>query len=117
MRSKNSYVLILFNQKNFKLKISSFDLNFKPGFYYYVGSLNSFSRILRHFKKEKKKKWHIDYISELMIPICAVILKEEECNVAGKFKLEKIPKFGCSDCSCDSHLFYSQNLTLDFLST
>jgi Uri superfamily endonuclease len=34
--------------------------------------------------------------------------KKEECNIANKFEenLEFIPKFGCSDCKCKSHLYF-----------
>ncbi|MGZ7049923.1 MAG: GIY-YIG nuclease family protein, partial [Methanobacterium sp.] len=39
-------------------------LNFKKGFYVYVGSaLNSIdARIKRHLKNDKKLFWHIDYL-------------------------------------------------------
>ncbi|MDI9646355.1 MAG: DUF123 domain-containing protein [Archaeoglobales archaeon] len=115
-----SYVLIMFCDSPSKLKVGSLGiLSFKDGYYYYVGSANcGMHRIKRHFKKDKKKRWHIDYITPAMQIVGAIILKDIECRVAEKFKgFERIKGFGCSDCSCDSHLFYSQNLTLEFLST
>nr|WP_230972189.1 DUF123 domain-containing protein [Archaeoglobus neptunius] len=95
-------------------------VTFRAGYYYYVGSANNgVHRIRRHFAEKKATRWHIDYISSIMCAIGAVILKESECNVALKLGevLEGIRNFGCSDCRCWSHLFYSPNLTLEFLST
>jgi len=30
-------------------------------------------------------------------------------------KLENIPGFGCSDCKCDSHLFYGSSDEIHFI--
>ena len=88
-------------------------INFKKGFYGYVGSaLNRLEqRISRHLRNDKKTHWHIDFFLPYT-EIINVFYKEnnrrEECTIA-RF-LEKnftnIPGFGCSDCSCKSHLFY-----------
>ncbi len=90
-------------------------LKFRSGFYAYTGSAqNSLEkRIERHFSREKKLKWHIDYllkhaeIEEVWIKENAE--KREECNTAKAFakNFSFIPKFGASDCSCESHLFFS----------
>ncbi|MCX8172611.1 MAG: GIY-YIG nuclease family protein [Archaeoglobaceae archaeon] len=112
-----SYLLILFNDKDQSINVGKLGvLDFKPGYYYYVGSAEKLSRIRRHFGK-KRKRWHIDYISEVFEVICAVITKIEECELANKIGLSSINGFGSSDCNCNSHLFYSKNLTIEYLFT
>uniref|UniRef100_A0A7C2S970 DUF123 domain-containing protein n=1 Tax=Archaeoglobus fulgidus TaxID=2234 RepID=A0A7C2S970_ARCFL len=92
---------------------------FRKGYYYYIGSAKSgMHRIKRHFSSRKRKRWHIDYISTRMKIIGAIIFKEPECDLAKKFKnFEGIERFGCTDCKCRSHLFYSPTINLEFLST
>ncbi len=109
------YVLVLRLEKDSKVRVGSLgDVNFKAGYYFYVGSAKKGkSRICRHFRKEKKMRWHIDYLSVVATPVLAYILNEEECDTAKKLSesFREIPGFGCSDCSCRSHLFYSKELT------
>ncbi|TDA30800.1 MAG: DUF123 domain-containing protein [Archaeoglobi archaeon] len=112
-----SYLLILYNSRNRVVrvgKLGTFD--FEPGFYYYVGSAERLSRVKRHFGS-KRKKWHIDYISEVFEVLGAILINLEECELAHKIKLTPIKGFGCSDCSCYSHLFYSKNFTIEYLFT
>ena len=92
-------------------------INFKKGYYLYVGSgQNSLeTRITRHLKKRKKKFWHIDYLlSEREARIKEVWIANDrkiECLAARKI-LERVnsplvaKKFGSRDCSCPTHLFY-----------
>lgn len=111
----SSYVLILENEVKRTLKIGSLGkIEFEKGYYYYVGSAKRISRVLRHFG-EKRKRWHIDYISDVFKVIGVVVFKIPECELASKICLEKIKKFGCSDCNCESHLFYSKSLTIENL--
>ena len=42
----------------------------------------------------------------LMHVICARTPDKIECVLAHALHGEEIPGFGCSDCSCRSHLFY-----------
>jgi len=94
-------------------------IDFKKGYYYYVGSAKRISRIKRHFQLNKSLRWHIDYITVVFDVIGAVILKLNECELAKILSrgLKGIKGFGCSDCKCETHLFYSTNLTLEFLPT
>jgi len=85
--------------------------NFPAGRYVYTGSAkrNLEARIRRHLAKEKKLKWHIDYL--LAAPGIHMIevkrFAEEECPLnqatAGTVI---VPGFGASDCrsGCGSHL-------------
>jgi len=88
-------------------------IRFEKGNYVYVGSaLNGLEqRIKRHKRSDKKMHWHIDYLLE-HTNITDVFYREnihkEECDIAITFdeNLTPIKGFGCSDCKCESHLFY-----------
>ena len=91
-------------------------LHFKKGFYVYVGSaLNGLDqRIQRHLRTDKKTHWHIDYL----LPITEIVdifykenNRKEECSIAQVLErnFTSIPGFGCSDCSCKSHLFFGSS--------
>ncbi|MCK5590122.1 MAG: DUF123 domain-containing protein [Dehalococcoidales bacterium] len=84
------------------------------GFYAYCGSsLAGFkARINRHLSKDKKPKWHIDYLvqeAEIREIILCQTEKRLECLLSQALggELTYIPHFGCSDCHCKSHLFFS----------
>ena len=88
---------------------------YRKGYYVYIGSaMNSLvPRLNRHLSDEKKMHWHIDYL--LKSPDCHIRdilfnISEEriECDLAESISQdgEEIPGFGCSDCSCSSHLIY-----------
>ncbi len=90
------------------------ELTFKRGWYTYVGSAqkNFTQRIQRHFRREKRKFCHIDYLLDAeAAEIVKVLFKEtnktEECAVAKVIaeRGESINGFGCSNCRCVSHLF------------
>ncbi|MBD3109864.1 GIY-YIG nuclease family protein [Bacillus sp. AGMB 02131] len=86
---------------------------FEKGDYVYIGSAkkNIVSRVERHAKIEKPKRWHLDYFR----PYCEVTAVQSfpegngECALAASFA-EKgtipINKFGASDCRCRGHLVF-----------
>lgn len=92
-------------------KLGSFD--FPAGHYIYTGSAkrNIEARIRRHLAKDKKLRWHIDY---LLHSTYATITKverfvEAECEINQKtLGAALFPRFGASDChaGCRSHLKY-----------
>ena len=93
-------------------------IRFQPGYYLYVGSAqkNLSARLERHGKKRKPARWHIDYLSNKAEMLGAVDLpgpRRRECELAGElsemFELVA-PGFGASDCRCDGHLFYAEQL-------
>lgn len=112
---KGIYVLLIEVEKNINIRIGNLRrINFRKGFYAYIGSAqnNLEKRIERHLKKEKKKFWHIDYLLSSSFAKVNIVFyketdKEEECKIAKM--LSKIAKqikgFGSSDCNCESHLF------------
>lgn len=91
-------------------------LTFEKGFYAYIGSALAGleHRITRHFSTKKKLYWHIDYLLATAI-ILRVLYAEtnsrRECLVAQALsqRLPSILGFGCSDCHCASHLFFSRD--------
>jgi len=111
---KGSYLLIITLPKDTSIMVGKRRmLQFKKGCYAYVGSaLNGLEqRIQRHLRTDKKTHWHIDYLLPLT-EIVEIFYKEnnrrEECSIAQNLErnFTSIPGFGCSDCSCKSHLFY-----------
>ncbi|MBN1923980.1 MAG: GIY-YIG nuclease family protein [Nanoarchaeota archaeon] len=120
---KGVYALNLEVLKDTKLRVGSLGIiSLKKGNYSYVGSaLNNLEkRIERHFRKNKKIHWHIDYLTTSNdVKIISAfyketINKEEECKLAEEISRQGIAvkRFGCTDCSCDSHLFYLKDYSI-----
>ena len=117
-----SYILVLENVKNDKIKIGKIgEIKFKKGFYTYVGSaMNGLDqRVKRHYKNKKNKRWHIDYIT----PNPMKIIKDFKIRRKDKIEVELakdvmqisdgyIPYFGSSDSKLESHLFFFRNSPL-----
>lgn len=94
-------------------------ITFKEGFYIYTGraarGLNS--RVQRHLRKVKKKRWHIDYLLEKSDIIKVIYFRGrlDECIInAEQFRKLKnarlVKKFGSSDCRCDGHLIWMEKI-------
>ena len=120
---KSVYVLIIQLTNDVDISIGALGTrHFAKGMYAYVGSaqVNLEKRISRHFRKEKRKFWHIDYLLENQAAkILKVFFKKadrtEECKIAREIsrRNEAVSGFGCSDCNCKSHLFHIEKT--DFL--
>ena len=94
------------------------EIAFHKGWYIYVGSAlgsGGLLRLERHIAlsrdNDKRPKWHVDYLStdsrfSLRYTVHAVTEERLECRLAGTLAGASIPGFGCSDCTCPSHLFY-----------
>ncbi len=90
------------------------DVDFEDGWYIYTGSAlkGLASRVRRHLSRPKRKHWHMDYLSSIAaamrgFPIYTT--EDLECTLAAELKQiadDRVIGFGCSDCGCDSHLFY-----------
>lgn len=113
---KGSYTLLIEMPGDSEIEVGRLGkIKFSKGYYAYVGSaLNSIeSRVRRHLSRDKKKFWHIDYLlekAEIRKIIYAQSKSRNECNIARELSknLSSTAKFGSSDCSCRSHLFYSK---------
>ena len=121
MNDKGIYVLILRLHNDIDLTVGKLqELKLKCGFYAYAGSAlgtGGFKRVTRHFNvaqgKNPVRKWHIDHLLPHTEVICAILIptdKTLECAVAKELtiSLKVIPCFGCTDCRCRSHLFFSE---------
>ncbi len=112
---KGIYILIISISRDTKIKVGTLgEINFERGTYAYVGSAqnNLEKRIARHKSKNKKLRWHIDYLTTNKFTKIVKVLykkagKSEECRTAKKLIKTEIPikNFGSSDCDCESHLF------------
>lgn len=111
-----TYCLIIKLNNNELIEIGKLgEIDFKKGYYIYVGSaLNSLEgRIKRHLRDEKKLFWHVDYLLASSNSAVEEVIFEKsstkwECEIAQEIAVSglSINHFGCSDCKCDSHLFY-----------
>ena len=114
-----SYRIYIRLKKTIKIEIGSLGLKlFDKGVYVYTGSAmrNLHSRIERHKRKDKKIRWHIDYLlNNQNVEIINIDSfpsdKREECllnmELIEKGAIVTIHKFGSSDCrTCPAHLVY-----------
>jgi len=111
---KGTYVLIIKVDKAVDVVVGKRHRHhFQPGYYAYVGSaLSSLEhRAKRHLRAEKGCHWHIDYLlreGSIQNVIYAETREKKECDLA-KWLSGELPAtegFGCSDCRCQSHLFF-----------
>lgn len=114
-----TYVLPIFLNNKKSIEVGALgDIEFDSGWYGYVGSdhRNNYSRPIRHLNLSESKDtqhWHVDYLlSDSNTEVFGVYIIEdgEECSVSENIELESISMFGCSDCTCESHLYYSLNI-------
>lgn len=120
---RGGYVLIVQIPKRLRLFLKSIgSITLDSGIWMYIGSAmghgstNLENRIKRHFRKEKKIHWHIDYLLASKVQLLAAIWAESqepiECDIAQALEKQKEftrgpRKFGASDCvrGCFTHLF------------
>jgi len=119
MVTRGSYCLCIQVWKDSKISVGSLGvITFPKGRYIYVGSaLNSLiPRLRRHLKTSRGEgrvaHWHIDYLlREPHVEVEAIYATDwsvrMECEIATYIALrgEAVPRFGCSDCACRSHLY------------
>ena len=112
---KGTYIIVLYLNKKKRIQIGKLgQFKFKKGYYAYVGSAfgpgGLKSRIKRHVEPKKNYHWHIDYLNpavkEVWVSDHGEKLEHEWAATLGEIALDKILGFGCSDCRCESHLFY-----------
>ena len=115
MKRPGTYVLFLRFPKAVETEVGSLGRIFlEAGDYCYVGSAMGGldQRLSRHLSHEKKKRWHIDYLTTICDDMHA--LEHEgtsipECDLARAIKsignAPAVMNFGCSDCGCQTHLF------------
>jgi sugar fermentation stimulation protein A len=115
LKDRGVYLLIIYLPQDKTIKIGNLEeIYFKEGYYVYIGSAKRglSKRIERHKRKYKKLHWHIDYFlqkAKILNDIPIITNFKRECFLVEKILQISdnfIQKFGSSDCSCISHLFY-----------
>lgn len=112
-----TYVLAISVEREMRARIGALgEIAFKPGLYLYVGSAFRkgllYHRIRRHLSREKRLRWHIDYLlaaGAKIVEVWVLIGQRRECETARALidaGFSYVPRFGCSECRCPSHLIY-----------
>jgi len=124
---KGTYCLCINVEDDITINVGALgEIIFQRGSYIYVGSaLNSLiPRLDRHLKHSRGEHdvthWHIDYLlREPLVSMESICMNDNgeklECVMAALVAGhgEPVPRFGCSDCRCISHLYYVESF--DFL--
>jgi Uri superfamily endonuclease len=118
---KGSYCLIFEVKSDLNVEVRNgraFQL--KRGIYVYCGSAFGSGglrrRVLRHMKRNKKRHWHIDFLTTReetdFLGVWIFEGKRFECKLAKEVSAvgEAVLGFGSTDCKCDSHLFKVESL-------
>ncbi len=119
---RGTYALMLQSHASVSLRVGALgNITIYPGYYIYVGSAfgpgGLRARISRHIKRSKKLHWHIDYLRQHTTlqevwfdsyPARQEHRWAEALESSGRMRIP-FPRFGASDCSCESHLFYSES--------
>lgn len=121
---KGIYTLILRLDPDLDLVVGSLgEIHLWRGYYAYTGSARGpggLKRVERHRRvmegTNPARRWHIDYLLP-HVSLEEVVVTETsldlECQIALKIgeKLEFVPRFGCTDCKCPSHLHHTSERT------
>ena len=119
MGERGTYALVLHLGHREEMAIGKLGtFVFPAGYYLYLGSAlgpgGLEARLARHRRREKRPRWHIDYLLQRAAPV-------EVWSVASGERLEclwaraarelpgariPVPGFGSSDCRCPSHLVH-----------
>lgn len=118
LKQRGTYLLILqLESEQIGIEIGRrLLLDFRLGYYGYVGSAlgagGLASRLKRHAAVNKRHHWHIDYLLSYAVLKGALVkadMHRLECDWSiwmSRQVVESIARFGSSDCTCQSHLFY-----------
>lgn len=113
----STYLLVMHGITPCRLQVGALgEICLSPGCYLYVGSAkrNLEARLRRHLMREKRRRWHIDYLladGGLAIEQIWVGAQIAECQLAGRLQaLPAVaipqPRLGASDCRCPAHFFH-----------
>lgn len=112
--NRGDYLLVLELPEPRELSIGRLGtVSFPRGWYVYTGSAKQHldQRMARHRRLRKGMHWHIDWLRKEArwvgcIPIrTAQDLEHELAAAIGGIADWAVPGFGCTDCTCPSHLF------------
>jgi len=119
---KGSYTLLIRIPRNLEIEVGSLGfLTLKKGYYAYNGSAfgpGGLKRVERHQGKSEEGgncHWHVDYLLTLECSEVVDVFRKKdsdhECSLSRNMQnnFEAIDSFGCSDCDCKSHLYFSED--------
>lgn len=119
---RGTYILLAYLRRDQTITIGRLGpIHFLAGTYAYCGSAMAGyrGRVGRHFSRDKKLRWHIDFLLEEAEPMAAYLApggKGVECALgmllSGLEGSQPIKGFGCSDCGCISHLFWIEGSSI-----
>jgi Uri superfamily endonuclease len=109
---RGSYFLIIRLDENKTVHTKAREFSLRKGYYVYVGSaMNSLEkRVARHFRKDKKLHWHIDYLLKEAKLLRAYLIPSEErleerlSMAVSKFG-EPVEGFGAGDVKVSTNLY------------
>jgi Uri superfamily endonuclease len=109
---RGSYFLIIRLDENKTVRTKAREFPLRKGYYVYVGSaMNSLEkRVARHFRKDKKLHWHIDYLLKEAKLLRAYLIPSEErleeklSMAVSKFG-EPVEGFGAGDVKVSTNLY------------
>lgn len=115
MKRKGTYVLSITLGADSEIRIGALGtFTFEKGQYLYAGSAMGGldQRISRHIRRDKTVRWHVDNLTTVAdsveafesypdpVPECTLASVASDCGM-----VPSVNGFGCSDCSCRTHLF------------
>ena len=109
---KGSYFLVIRLRGDKTVKTRAREFSLRKGYYVYVGSaMNSLEkRVERHFAREKKLHWHIDYLLKEAELLRAYLIPSEE-RLEERLSLgvsrfgEPVDGFGAGDVKVSTNLY------------
>jgi Uri superfamily endonuclease len=114
-----TYALVLHSKGSWGVQVGRWGcLDVRRGYYLYVGSAlgpgGVKARVARHCREPKARHWHIDYLREFAA-VTAVWYRHSPQRLEHRWAraaarldgFEQVGGFGCTDCLCASHLFFS----------
>ena len=117
------YTLVLLLDRAREIEVGSLGIiQFKEGYYSYTGSARGpggLKRLERHKRvllgSSSVRRWHIDYLLPYASLVEAIVTRtfaDLECRIARRIgsKLNVVPHFGSTDCTCPGHLHFSLGL-------
>ncbi len=109
---RGSYFLVIRLEGDKVVRTKAKEFHLKGGYYVYVGSaMNSLEkRVKRHFSKEKRLHWHVDFLLKEAELLRAYLIPSEE-RLEEKLSLEvakygePVEGFGASDIKVSTNLY------------
>jgi Uri superfamily endonuclease len=114
-----TYALVLRSPSRATVRVGRLGrITLDAGYYVYVGSAfgpgGVRARVARHFRADKRRHWHIDYLRDALSPMGVWYTHDGRRlehlwarTLEAMSDVSSIEEFGCSDCGCRSHLFFA----------